>query len=87
LDYSKYTAEQLNDFGVVYERAGNLPEAQRAYSKALEKDPTNHVAASNLGNICFQNGKYERAFAYYRKALNLCPGTGKDRRGKASYLP
>lgn len=73
LDYSKYTAEQLNDFGVVYERAGNLPEAQRAYSKALEKDPTNHVAASNLGNICFQNGKYERAFAYYRKALNLCP--------------
>lgn len=73
LDYSKYTAEQLNDFGVVYERAGNLPEAQRAYSKALEKDPANHVAASNLGNICFQNGKYERALAYYRKALNLCP--------------
>lgn len=73
LDYSKYTAEELNDFGVVYERAGNLPEAQRAYSKALEKDPTNHVAASNLGNICFQNGKYERALAYYRKALNLCP--------------
>jgi len=73
LNYSKYTAEELNDFGVVYERAGNLPEAKLAYSKALEKDTTNHVAASNLGNIYFQEGKYERAFAYYRKALNLCP--------------
>ena len=73
LDYSRYTAEELNDFGVVYERAGNLAEAKRAYSKALEKDPDNHVAASNLGNIYFQDGKYERAFAYYRKALNLCP--------------
>jgi tetratricopeptide (TPR) repeat protein len=74
LDYSRYSAEELNDFGVVYESAGNLPEAQRAYSEALEKDPNNYVAASNLGNICYQNGKYERAFAYYRKALNLCPG-------------
>jgi tetratricopeptide (TPR) repeat protein len=73
LDYSKYTAEQLNDFGVVYERAGNLPEARRAYSKALEKDPANHVAASNLGNICYQNGEYEKAFACYKKALILCP--------------
>jgi Tfp pilus assembly protein PilF len=73
LDYSKYTAEELNDFGVVYERAGNLREAQRVYRKALEKDPANHVAASNLGNICYQNGEYKKAFAYYRKALNLCP--------------
>ena len=74
LDYSKYTAEQLNDFGVVYERAGNLPEAQRVYKMALSKNPANHVAASNLGNIYCQNGKYEKAFVYYRKALILCPG-------------
>jgi len=73
LDYSKYTAEQLNDFGVVYERAGNLPEAQRVYRMALTKDPANHVAASNLGNTYCQNGKYEKALVYYRKALTLCP--------------
>lgn len=73
LDYSKYTAEQLNDFGVVYEESGNLAEAQRAYSKALEKDPSNHVAASNLGNIYCQKGEYEEAFVYYRKALAVRP--------------
>jgi tetratricopeptide (TPR) repeat protein len=74
LDYSKYTAEQLNDFGVVYEESGNLAEAQRAYSKALEKDPSNHVAASNLGNIYCRKGEYEEAFVHYRKALAIRPG-------------
>jgi tetratricopeptide (TPR) repeat protein len=73
LDYSKYTAEQLNDFGVVYEESGNLAEAQRAYSKALEKDPSNHVAASNLGNIYCRKGEYEEAFVHYRKALAIRP--------------
>ena len=74
LDYSKYTSEELNDFGVVYEEAGNLPEAKRVYRKALVKDPANHVAASNLGNIYYQNGDYETAFLWYRKALAIRPG-------------
>lgn len=72
LDYSKYTSEELNDFGVVYEQAGNLTEAERVYKKALAKDPANYVAASNLANIYYQNGDYEEAFVYYRKALAVC---------------
>lgn len=73
LDYSRYSAQELNDFGVVYEKAGNLTEAERVYRKALAKDPANHVAAANLANIYCQNGKYEEAFVYYRKSLSICP--------------
>jgi tetratricopeptide (TPR) repeat protein len=74
LDYSKYTSEELNDFGVVYEEAGNLPEATRVYRKALVKDPANYVAASNLGNIYCRNGDYDTAFLWYQKALAIRPG-------------
>jgi tetratricopeptide (TPR) repeat protein len=72
-DYSKYTTEELNDFGVVYEKAGNLREAERIYRKALAKDPANHIAASNLANIYCQDRKLDKAIVYYRKALVLCP--------------
>jgi len=74
LDYSKYTSEELNDFGVVYEKAGNLPEAKRVYQKAMVKDPANYVAASNLGNIYYQKGDFETAFLWYHKALAIRPG-------------
>lgn len=74
LDYSRYTSEELNDFGVVYEKAGNLPEAKRVYQMAMVKDPANYVAASNLGNIYYQNDDYETAFLWYRKALAIRPG-------------
>jgi tetratricopeptide (TPR) repeat protein len=72
-DYSKYTTEELNDFGVVYEKAGNLREAERIYRKALARDPANHIAASNLANVYCRDGKLDKAIAHYRKALVLCP--------------
>lgn len=73
VDYSKYTAEELNDFGVVYEQAGNLREAERVYKKALAKDPANPVTASNLANIYYQQRKFDKAANCYRKALAICP--------------
>ncbi len=73
VDYSKYTSEELNDFGVVYEQAGNLREAERVYGKALAKDPANHIAFSNLGNIYYQQKKFIKAVSCYQKALAICP--------------
>lgn len=72
-DYSNFTSEQLNDFGVVYEQAGNFREAERVYKQALAKDPANYIAASNLANVCYQQGKFDKAASYYRKALAVCP--------------
>ncbi len=74
IDYSKYSSEQLNDFGVVYEQAGNLREAERVYKRALAEDPANHVAASNLANIYHQERKCDKAASFYQKALAVCPG-------------
>lgn len=73
VDYSKYTSEELNDFGVVYEQAGNLRQAERVYKQALAKDPANHIAASNLANVYCQNGKLDKAVSTYQKALTICP--------------
>lgn len=73
VDYSKYTSEELNDFGVVYEQAGNLRQAERVYKKALAKDPANHIAASNLANVYCQKGKLNKAVSTYQKALTICP--------------
>ncbi|MHC4511612.1 MAG: tetratricopeptide repeat protein [Planctomycetota bacterium] len=73
-DYTRFTSEQLNDFGVVYEQAGNFREAERVYKKALAKDPANYIAASNLANIYCHNGKLDKAMRYYREALTVCPG-------------
>jgi tetratricopeptide (TPR) repeat protein len=68
-----HTSEELNDYGVVYEEAGNLKEAERLYRQALKKDPTNSIAASNLGNICFQKGKIKEATIWYEKAVAVSP--------------
>jgi tetratricopeptide (TPR) repeat protein len=73
IDYSKYTSKELNDFGVVYEQAGNLREAERVYKQALVKDPANCIAASNLANVYCKNGKLDEAAGTYRKALTICP--------------
>ena len=73
VDYSKYTSKEVNDFGVVYEQAGNLREAERMYAKALAKDPANHVAASNLANVYYQQRKFAKAASCYQKALAIHP--------------
>ncbi|UCC97106.1 MAG: tetratricopeptide repeat protein [Phycisphaerales bacterium] len=72
-DYARFTSEQLNDFGVVYEQAGNFREAERAYKKALAKDTANYIAASNLANIYCHNRKWDKAIRYYQMALTVCP--------------
>lgn len=74
VDYSKYSSEELNDFGVVYEQAGNLREAERLYSKALAKDRTNCTAFSNLANVYYQQRKLIKAVSCYQRALTICPG-------------
>ncbi|MCP4347566.1 MAG: tetratricopeptide repeat protein [Desulfobacterales bacterium] len=73
INYSAYTSEELNDFGVVYERAGNTDKAKLFFSKAVEKSPENHVAMTNLGNIYYQESQLQQAAQLYESVLNLEP--------------
>ncbi len=73
INYSNHTSEELNDFGVVYEKAGNTDKAKLFFSKAVEKNPENHVAMTNLGNIHYQQSQLQQAVQLYESVLNLNP--------------
>ncbi len=67
------TAAQHNDLGVLYEREGRLTDAQREYSRAIEKDYRFTRAYINLGNLLRKQGDYKQALERYRQALTLEP--------------
>ena len=76
LTHARYTSETHNDFGVAYENEGELERARRQYRQAVDKDETNHVAWTNLGNVLYRSGRGREAQDAYRRALALAPGYG-----------
>jgi len=75
-EFEKFSSAEHSDFGVVYETAGDLRAARRQFEYAVRKDPGNHVAWTNLGNIHAQQGHWDRARDAYLHALALHPGYG-----------
>lgn len=61
--------EHLN-LGVAYERNGELDAAIGEYEKASKKLPAAYLY---LGNVFFHKDDYEKAEAYYRKAIEKDP--------------
>ncbi|WP_223908909.1 lipopolysaccharide assembly protein LapB [Geobacter sp. AOG1] len=53
--------------GRYYVLARNLPEAEKAYHKALLLEPASPNALISLGNICLATGRVAEARAWYRK--------------------
>jgi Tfp pilus assembly protein PilF len=45
-------SHELNAQGVVYYNAGNFPQAQQSFKRALQDDPNNRVIRRNLCNAC-----------------------------------
>lgn len=74
--YDAHTSEAHADFGVVYERSGDLEAAARQYQWAVQKEPGNVVAWTNLGNVRAQRGRWDEAREAYRAALALDPSYG-----------
>jgi len=69
-------AEQANKAiaaGVVAQQAGDNTKAQRDYARALKKDPTNAVAAYDLGQLAQAAGNSTAAIAYYQQAVASNP--------------
>ena len=56
--------------GMCQIRAGNLGEAERTLSRALELDAGNPITGFNLANLLYLRGDYKRAQFYIRRINN-----------------
>ena len=63
----------FNTLGVVYQRHGNLPQAQVAFEYVLEREPGNTRSMSNLVAVLFASGQTVAAEALTRKLAQIEP--------------
>jgi len=67
-------AVKCYEAGRVLQRKGKLPDAERAYKKAIKINQDLVEAHTNLGNVLLNRGRLKEAFNSHRKALKLVPG-------------
>jgi tetratricopeptide (TPR) repeat protein len=67
-------------------RSGDLPGAERAFRRLLEREERNGVAHHNLANLLRQSGRLEEAQAHYRRALEQMPDSAQIHEHLASTL-
>jgi tetratricopeptide (TPR) repeat protein len=65
---------------------GRLDEAQAQLEKALQIQPDDAEAHSNLGNVLHKKGKRDEAIAHYQKALQIQPSFAKAHHNLANVL-
>ena len=90
--YDKGTKDDDSNYsniGLLYLELGQTFPAERSLNKALEINPKNVSALSELGSLAFVNGQYKEAIEYFTKALENLPGEGRSiylsNRGAAFY--
>lgn len=57
--------------GVCLARAGRLADAESSLLKTYELDPSNPATATNLADVLYRRGEYERARFYVRRVNNV----------------
>ncbi len=67
-----------NNFAVLLEVAGSVPEAQQVLRKAFEQEPTIPQISKNLGDLFYRAGNYDEAHSSYERAAKLSPDLGDD---------
>ena len=66
------SADAYNYLGFSYRKSGNLPEAFKAYEKALALDPKHLGAHEYLGEAYLMNKEPEKAKAILIKLKGIC---------------
>ena len=61
------TARTMVAMGVCQARAGQLAEAEASLVRAYELDPASPVTATNLAEVLYRRGEFERARFYIRR--------------------
>lgn len=72
-------ADAYNYLGFSYRKSGNLPEAFKAYEKALALDPRHLGAHEYLGEAYLQNKEPEKAKATLNKLKGICGNCEESR--------
>jgi Tfp pilus assembly protein PilF/predicted Ser/Thr protein kinase len=66
-------AVNLNESGMAHRSKGELEDAEIAFRKAIEKDPTYPNPYNNLGNMAEAGGDATTADKLYRDAIRVAP--------------
>lgn len=59
--------------GMMHGTAGDIDAARRDFELALERNPDNVIALTNLGTVHERSNRPERALAYYDRTIALKP--------------
>jgi tetratricopeptide (TPR) repeat protein len=72
--------------GVISERRGDLDNADRAYRRVLDEDPSIAQAHKNLGDVAYRRGSHAEALEHYMRAVEIDPVIGDDAFAKIGNL-
>jgi WD40 repeat protein/tetratricopeptide (TPR) repeat protein len=76
-------AQRYLELAILFGGARRFPDAMKAYSKAIELDPTFMAALTELADMCAALGQWEKALAHYDKVIEWNPKYGPARRNRA----
>jgi arylsulfatase A-like enzyme/Flp pilus assembly protein TadD len=74
-------AEAHNYLGVAYARLGRARDAERAFTRVLELDPSSASASNNLGSLFLERGDDAKAVLQLKRALELDPSSASASNG------
>ncbi|WP_235295811.1 tetratricopeptide repeat protein [Portibacter marinus] len=85
-------AKQYNLIGALYQGIDSLEQAERYFTKAkqmgkqLQEKQIEELATRNLGDIYFQQMRYNEALSHFKRALELSTESGTETRRINTYL-
>jgi outer membrane protein OmpA-like peptidoglycan-associated protein len=62
-------AEAWNNLGTIYEKEGDLEQAEKAYRLANEHNPELGIPLAGLGDVAMNQGRYQEAIKWYQAFL------------------
>lgn len=71
--HEKLAAQAYFNAGTLYENCSGDKDAEEAYNKALQANPSYSFALSNLGEIAYRRGNQQQAREYFEKAIAADP--------------
>jgi Flp pilus assembly protein TadD len=63
------------DLGAIYWERGDLESAERELREAFKTEPRYSLTTSSLGLVCLRKENYSQALEFFKKALELDPGS------------